>query len=138
MVEPRLAPATCTTPRCRPGAGCQRFEPSRFWERAGAEKSMLKGHPMAARASVKNEEQDEALKDKGMSKPRAARIANVPKSSSPGGQKRGSGERQAGGSPRVEAGSRPARAGRRPPRGPERRSLGREPGATSRCLGAEL
>jgi hypothetical protein len=99
---------------------------------------MLKGHPMAARVSENNDEQYEALKDKGMSKTRAARIANVPKSSSHGGQKTGSGERQAGGSPRVQAGSRPATAGRRPPRGPERRSLGRGPGATSRCLGAEL
>ena len=42
---------------------------------------------------VKNEEQDEALIDKGMSKSRAARIANVPKSSSHGGQKSGSGGR---------------------------------------------
>ena len=43
------------------------------------------------RASVKNEKQYEALKDKGMSKERAARIANSPKASSKGGEKSGSG-----------------------------------------------
>jgi hypothetical protein len=40
---------------------------------------------------VKNERQYEALKDKGMSKERAARIANSPGSSSRGGKKSGSG-----------------------------------------------
>jgi hypothetical protein len=40
---------------------------------------------------VKNEKQYEALKDKGMSKSRAARIANAPESSSHGGKKSGSG-----------------------------------------------
>ena len=43
------------------------------------------------RASVKNEKQYEALKEKGMSKQRAARIANSPKASSHGGKKSGSG-----------------------------------------------
>jgi hypothetical protein len=43
------------------------------------------------RASVKNEKQYEALKDKGMSKERAARIANSPGASSRGGKKSGSG-----------------------------------------------
>jgi hypothetical protein len=43
------------------------------------------------RANVKNEKQYEALKDKGMSKGRAARIANSPGSSSRGGKKSGSG-----------------------------------------------
>jgi hypothetical protein len=38
------------------------------------------------RANVKNEKQYEALKDKGMSKERAARIANSPGASSRGGQ----------------------------------------------------
>jgi hypothetical protein len=38
------------------------------------------------RASVKNEKQYEALKDKGMSKQRAARIANSPGASSRGGK----------------------------------------------------
>jgi hypothetical protein len=43
------------------------------------------------RGTVKNEKQHEALKDKGMSKERAARIANSPKASSHGGKKSGSG-----------------------------------------------
>jgi hypothetical protein len=42
------------------------------------------------KANVKNEKQYEALKDKGMSKERAARIANSPGASSRGGQKSGS------------------------------------------------
>ena len=40
---------------------------------------------------IKNEKQYEALKDKGMSKSRAARIANAPDSSKHGGKKSGSG-----------------------------------------------
>jgi hypothetical protein len=43
------------------------------------------------RANVKNEKQYEGLKDKGMSKQRAARIANSPGASSRGGKKSGSG-----------------------------------------------
>ena len=43
------------------------------------------------RPSVKNEKQYEALKDKGMSKERAAKIANSPNASSNGGKKSGSG-----------------------------------------------
>ena len=43
------------------------------------------------RPSVKNERQYEALRDKGMSKERAAKIANSPKASSHGGKKSGSG-----------------------------------------------
>jgi hypothetical protein len=42
-------------------------------------------------ANVKNEKQYEALKDKGMSKQRAARIANSPNASSNGGKRSGSG-----------------------------------------------
>jgi hypothetical protein len=42
-------------------------------------------------SSIKNEKQYEALKDKGMSKERAARIANSPDASKHGGQKSGSG-----------------------------------------------
>jgi hypothetical protein len=42
-------------------------------------------------ANVKNEKQYEALKDKGMSKDRAARIANSPGASSRGGKSSGSG-----------------------------------------------
>jgi hypothetical protein len=43
------------------------------------------------RPSVKDEKQYEALKRKGMSKERAARIANSPQASSHGGKKSGSG-----------------------------------------------
>jgi hypothetical protein len=42
-------------------------------------------------ANVKNEKQYEALKDKGMSKQRAAKIANSPGASSRGGKSSGSG-----------------------------------------------
>jgi hypothetical protein len=42
-------------------------------------------------ANVKNEKQYEALKDKGMSKERAAKIANSPGASKRGGQRSGSG-----------------------------------------------
>jgi hypothetical protein len=43
------------------------------------------------RANVKNEKQYEALKDKGMSKERAAKIANSPGASKRGGERSGSG-----------------------------------------------
>lgn len=43
------------------------------------------------KANVKNEKQYEALKDKGMSKERAARIANSPDASKHGGEKSHSG-----------------------------------------------
>jgi len=46
------------------------------------------------RPSVKNEDQYEALKRKGMSKSRAARIANSPGASKRGGEKSGSGTRR--------------------------------------------
>jgi hypothetical protein len=42
-------------------------------------------------ANVKNEKQYEALKDKGMSKERAAKIANSPGASKKGGEKSHSG-----------------------------------------------
>ena len=42
-------------------------------------------------SNVKNEKQYEALKDKGMSKERAAKIANSPSASSHGGKKSHSG-----------------------------------------------
>ncbi len=45
----------------------------------------------AKRPSVKNEKQYEALKDKGMSKERAAKIANSPDASKKGGEKSHSG-----------------------------------------------
>jgi hypothetical protein len=44
------------------------------------------------RPSVKNEKQYEALKDKGMSKERAAKIANSPGASTRGGKASGSGK----------------------------------------------
>jgi hypothetical protein len=46
------------------------------------------------RPSVKNEKQYEALKEKGMSKERAARIANSPGASKRGGEASGSGKRR--------------------------------------------
>jgi len=46
------------------------------------------------RASVKNEKQYEKLKEKGMSKERAARISNSPGASSRGGKASGSGTRR--------------------------------------------
>ena len=45
----------------------------------------------AKRANVKNEKQYEALRKKGMSKERAAKIANSPDASKHGGEKSGSG-----------------------------------------------
>jgi hypothetical protein len=50
-------------------------------------------------ANVKNTDQYEALKDKGMSKQRAAKIANSPKASKHGGEKShsGSGKSNQGG-----------------------------------------
>jgi len=50
-------------------------------------------------ANVMNEKQYEALKDKGMSKERAARIANSPDASKHGGERShsGSGRRDQGG-----------------------------------------
>ena len=42
-------------------------------------------------ANVENKDQYEALKEKGMSKARAARIANSPEASKHGGEKSGSG-----------------------------------------------
>jgi hypothetical protein len=48
-------------------------------------------------ANVKNEKQYEALKDKGMSKERAARIANSPGSSSRGGKSKAKSSSSQGG-----------------------------------------
>lgn len=42
-------------------------------------------------ANVKNEKQYEALKDKGMAKERAAKIANTPDASTKGGKSSGKG-----------------------------------------------
>lgn len=44
-------------------------------------------------ANVKNEKQYEKLKDKGMSKQRAAKIANTPDASEKGGRASGSGKK---------------------------------------------
>jgi hypothetical protein len=56
-------------------------------------------------ANVKNKDQYEALKDKGMSKERAARIANSPGASKRGGEKShsGSGKSSQGGTHAQEA-----------------------------------
>jgi len=55
-----------------------------------------KGQSMPSkRTNVKNEKQYEALKDKGMSKSRAAKIANSPKASEHGGKKSHSGSGKA-------------------------------------------
>jgi hypothetical protein len=51
---------------------------------------VLSGMPTKS-SNVKNEKQYEALKDKGMSKERAAKIANAKDSSKHGGQKSGKG-----------------------------------------------
>jgi hypothetical protein len=48
----------------------------------------------AKRAHVKNEKQNEALKEKGMSKERAAKIANSPGASKRGGKQSGRGVRR--------------------------------------------
>jgi hypothetical protein len=60
------------------------------------------------RPSVKNEKQYEALNDKGMSKERAAKIANSPGASSRGGKKSGSGgdSRQGGTTAQKKAAGR--------------------------------
>jgi len=63
---------------------------------------------------VKNEKQYEALKDKGMSKERAAKIANSPNASKHGGQKShsGSGNASQGGThaQKVAAGRKGGKA----------------------------
>jgi hypothetical protein len=60
------------------------------------------------RPTVKNEKQYEALKDKGVSKERAARIANSPGASRRGGEKSGSGSdsRQGGTTAQKKAAGR--------------------------------
>ena len=63
--------------------------------------------------SIKNEKQYEALKDKGMSKDRAARIANSPDASKHGGKQSGKGsDPKQGGSTaqKKEAGRKGGRA----------------------------
>jgi hypothetical protein len=65
----------------RPAAACFRASGPGNPDRIDKE-----AHMPNKRANVKNEKQYEALKDKGMSKERAARIANSPGSSSRGGK----------------------------------------------------
>lgn len=62
----------------------------------------------SGRASVKNEKQYEGLKRKGMSKERAARIANAPGSSRRGGRSSGTGSssKQGGTSAQKKAAGR--------------------------------
>jgi general stress protein YciG len=59
-------------------------------------------------SSIKNEKQYESLRDKGMSKARAARIANSPEASKHGGQRSGSGgnSRQGGTTAQKKAAGR--------------------------------
>ena len=58
------------------------------------------------RANVKNEKQYEALKDKGMSKERAAKIANSPGASSRGGTSSGGNAKQGGTTAQKKAAGR--------------------------------
>ena len=66
------------------------------------------------RANVKNEKQYEALKDKGMSKERAAKIANSPGASSRGGKKSGSGGSRSQGGTTAQKKAAGRKAARRP------------------------
>jgi hypothetical protein len=68
-------------PPVETGTGRESIRSSGFREVAMPSKS----------ANVRNEKQYEALKDKGMSKERAAKIANSPGASSRGGKESGSG-----------------------------------------------
>ena len=70
------------------------------------------------RPSVRNEKQYEALKDNGMSKDRAARIADAPGASSRGGRKSGSG----GSSKQGDTTAQKKKAGRKGGKGAARKS----------------
>ena len=63
-------------------------------------------------SNVKNEKQYEALKDKGMSKERAAKIANTPDASKKGGKSSGKGSSKQGGTSaqKKEAGRKGGKA----------------------------
>ncbi len=67
------------------------------------------------RPSVKNEKQYEALRNKGMSKERAARIANSPGASKRGGERSGSGSspKQGGTTAQKKAAGRKGRKAER-------------------------
>ena len=80
-------------------------------------------------ANVKNEKQYEALKDKGMSKERAAKIANSPGASSRGGKKSGSGSSRSNSSQGGTTAQKKA-AGRKGGKRDGRQELRDEPGST--------
>jgi hypothetical protein len=65
------------------------------------------------RPSVKNERQYERLKKKGMSKSRAAKIANAPGASKRGGKKSGSGSRSRSTASQGGTSQQKKRAGRK-------------------------
>jgi len=69
-----------------------RFQSGKCGECAsvGSQREEVRGVMPGKSANVKNEKQYEKLKEKGMSKERAAKIANSPGSSSRGGKKSGS------------------------------------------------
>src|SRR5581483_6601536 len=85
---PRRTPRPTRGPRAtgRPGAarGCLSMSGSRSCTHRN--RRAKEGSVPNKSANVKNEKQYEALKDKGMSKERAARIANSPGASSRGGK----------------------------------------------------
>lgn len=70
--------------------------------------------PGKKKAHVKNEKQYEALKDKGMSKERAAKIANSPDASKHGGQRSGKGGNHKQGGTTAQKKAAAVRAARRP------------------------
>src|SRR4029077_2196774 len=94
FVDPRAAP------RGRPARRTSRARAQSPRRRARAAESRFRAHPFSLRVprppkedrmpgkrpSVKNEKQYEKLKEKGMSKERAAKIANSPGASSRGGK----------------------------------------------------
>ena len=63
--------------------------------------------------SVKNDKQYEGLRKKGMSKQRAARIANTPNASKKGGKSSSGGSSRGGGSSQGGSKSQKASAGRK-------------------------
>src|SRR5207302_3831655 len=79
----------------RPRAGCSPGDHSRP-SRVGRARKHQKGATMAKDhgSSVKNDKQYEGLRKKGMSKSRAASIANAPGASSRGGKSSGGGKKR--------------------------------------------
>jgi hypothetical protein len=91
--------------------------------------------PNKKRPTVKNERQYEALKKKGMSKERAARIANTPDASSRGGKASGSGSSKRSASTRARQGGTTAQkksAGRKGGKATARKASGRAKAGTRR------